>query len=442
MRSSWACSLGLLLLLIACSKPAAVDPPAKSDRPVVLVTLAGLRADAVGPRTPNLRKLRRVADWSGHSIAASGDPSAALASLLRGLSPWQLRDSHIDQPTLVEIFQESGYQARVFAPAYFRQPPLDLGQGVEAWKPPPKSPSRAAAIVATLQDREFLWIHLPHAELTYGNRRRPKSQQSGRLRPGQLLRYADPARRLPPGERRKILASYREGVALVDRYLGQILGELRRNPLWDEMIFVVAATHGTEIGEAKQILSGWNLSRPVIETPLWLKIPGVQFQETSQRVAATRVWPTLVEGFAPTAPHHLPSLSFKSHEPILSELYGINGANLFSLLHQDLQLLWEARFFESAPAYYKARRAVRTRVQGEMRLGAAQRLLKRLDKAFGDALPLAGDTDPSIRLVRWLPDSTVEPIEDPALLQEGGTRLRRQWMRFTDREQKPAAQAP
>src|SRR6188474_3266752 len=87
----FAAALGVALVaLTACRRAPSGAGPA-----IVVITLEGLRPDALGafggpPRlAPALDRFAAEADWAGVAVAAAGSPGPALVSLLTGLPPHQ-----------------------------------------------------------------------------------------------------------------------------------------------------------------------------------------------------------------------------------------------------------------------------------------------------------------------------------------------------------------
>src|SRR5207244_1181149 len=114
----------------------------------------------------------------------------------------------------------------------------------------------------------------------------------------------------------------------------------------------------------------------------------------------------------------------------LSELYQVDGANLFSLVEGDDQLLWETRFAPREPAYYQALEAG----------GAQDPLFERLAKAFLAVPPLSGRPElgpPKWTLMRWDAQGS-HAVDGPARTREMAQRLAAAWRRFVPDELAPA----
>jgi arylsulfatase A-like enzyme len=298
--------------------------------------------------TPNLDALIRGSDWAGRAIAPSSEGVPSMASLFTGLRPWQHQALHSRQAnlspallTLPEALQAAGYQTAGFSgqPSYSGTFGYDQGfdrlGDLERW-------GEAAGRLKGMRGRQFVWIHIAEPAAPYT--RRPKlgdRVKTGgldlplRVLPNQLEPYFDPAVPLPPGERQLFWAMYQLNVAFADDRLGRCLEALRQSGQWDHALVVVTSTHGEEFGERHQILNGGNLGRQLLEVPLAVKLPAGSRLKIAvprdQRVAAARIWATLVEaGGGEAGPAVAPSL-FRNFGhtpvPVLSELYFTNGTN-------------------------------------------------------------------------------------------------------------------
>ncbi len=444
----------LAFLFGACR--AGVEDAASS--PVVLITLAGVRADVVGAAsrepswTPRWNEFTASADRSATAVAASSDPVASLASLLYGAKVWQhqllsgglrSRSPQRRLKTLAELLKEAGYRTRAHAPGWLVEHGLEAG--FDRHLEPPSDRRAAARVFAGLEKRDFVWVHLSDAEIVHGRRKPPRRRSADNVRSRvhlrKLLAFSSPEVDLPESERQLYWRVYGEGLKRVDRKLGWILAGLRKSPLWEKALVVVTATHGLELGEHGQILSGMNLGRESIEVPMAVKLPaGSVVEPFSGRLEQTRLFATVLEAAGQrVAPVHPPSLIRVSAEPILSELYGGNGTNVFSLLSGDVQLLWTARFATAEPDYHLARWVLAGGALREMTPGAARRLTARLEEAFDETPPLGGEPGsvPELRLERWS-DHGVEALSDPVLARRLAGQLRDRFLRFADRERTPA----
>jgi hypothetical protein len=467
VRNALRRSPGLILLLLVLASCRGASPP--QDGPIVLITFDSLRADVVGGLggdrglTPNLDALLRQADWAGRAIAPSSWGVPAMASLFTGLRPWQhqvLQEGDSLSPalyTLPKALQAARYETDGFTgePTYSRDGGYD--RGFDRLEPLDKGVNAAARLERIGGGRRFVWVHIPEPEAPYFRRPRFDDRvDTGRLDlpdrilPNQLALYFDPAVPLPPAKRRLFWAMYRYNVAWADDRLGRLIRALRSSGEWDRTLLVVTSTHGEEFGEKGQILNGGNLGRQLLEVPFAVKLPrGFRLriaEPRERRIAAARLWATLVEAAGGEVPPAVaPSLFHAAPGGVLSELYLTNGANLVSLVDGDDQLTWEARFANPEPDYYLARLAMMSR--GNARIARAEldeppeKILDRLRAAFAAALPLHGTGAPRLTLERWDADGGTQALADPRRTAAMAAELERTWNAFIPAERPPKEEA-
>jgi arylsulfatase A-like enzyme len=415
-----------LILLLPLLLPSCRAVPAPGGRqeavPIVLITFDALRADAVnGELTPNLDALLRQADWGGRAIAPSGLSASAMASLFTGLRPWQHRVLQAKDRlspalfTLPEALQAVGYETTGFTdePMFSKDGGYDqgfdrlegLGKGIDA-----------AGRLETLGSgdrKRFVWIHLPEPAAPYIHHPRFDHRIGAagldlpdRIQPKELALYADPAHPLLPARRRLFQMMYRSNVAWADDRLGRLLQALRASGEWDRTLLLVTSTHGEDLGETGQILTHGSLGRPLLEVPFAVKLPrGCRLhvvEPKERRVAAARLWATLVEAAGgETPPAVAPSLFRRAPQTVLSELYLTDAANRFSLVDGDDQLLWESRL----------------------------------------APPLAGRESRRLTFERWEPGGGSRPVEDGRRTAELARLLAQTWSAFVPAERPPGEEA-
>ncbi|MEA2600381.1 MAG: hypothetical protein QOF89_1373 [Acidobacteriota bacterium] len=480
LRGSSAISILLLLpSLLPALLPASCrggGPVAERPEkpPIVLITFDSLRADVVGALggepglTPNLDALIRGSDWAGRAIAPSSEGAPSMASLFTGLRPWQHQVLHGRQATLSpalltlpEALQAAGYHTAGFSgdPSYSKA--FGYDQGFDLLEDLDKG---TADRLKRLRGRQFVWIHIPEPAAPYTRRPNFEGRVKNaaglglplRVLPNELEPYFDPAVPLPPGERQRFWAMYRLNVAFADDRLGRCLEALRQSGQWDRTLVVVTATHGEEFGERHQILNGGNLGRQLLEVPLAVKLPAGSRLKIAvprdRRVAAARIWATLVEAAGGEAgPAVAPSFFHPAAtSPVLSELYFTNGTNQFSLVDGDDQLLWESRFAPPQPEYYRARLALMARGNAEVARAELseppEAIFDRLLAAFRSTPPLTGKGEPALTLERWgvmTPGGAAgsAPVSDPRRTAELARLLARTWNQFLPGETAPGREA-
>ncbi|HXO21058.1 MAG TPA: sulfatase-like hydrolase/transferase, partial [Thermoanaerobaculia bacterium] len=440
--------------------------------PIVLITLSSLRADVVGGLggepglTPFLDELIRGADWAGRAVAPSSWTVPAMASIWTGLRPWQHQtlgaagdDSRAtlgaDLLTLPEALRAAGYRTHGFHSGDWLSGRFGYGRGFDDFADLGDGDEALDRLEQLPDGREFVWIHLPQPGVPYVRRvwLAPKSSDIPELLPhsietDDLEPYFDPAVKLPEAKRELFWAMYRLNAAWADQRLGLLLQALRKSGRWDRTLIVVAADHGEDFGAPGQVFAGGNLGRQLLEVPLVVKLPAGWKRPLGvargERAGTQRLWSTLVEAVGGTPPPVAAPSLFRRlpQEPVLSELYDIGGANQFSLVQGDFQLLWESRFAPPPPSYFGAR--FRS-LCGPLDLArdpeaAVAAVLRRSASAFDAALPLSGDGRPRIALERW--ESTgSRPVSDPPRAAAMARLLAADWNRFVPAERSPAEEA-
>jgi arylsulfatase A-like enzyme len=468
LAAAAACA-GAASALLACGQRAA---PTAAPGPVVLITLDSLRADVIGGLggepglAPNLESLAREADWAGTAVAASSWGVPAMASLFTGLQPWQhqaILDTQArlspDLLTLPRAMKALGYQTAGFTSGSWYTPENGYARGFDSFEDLGKGWQASEQLSALVDGRQFVWLHIPEPQAPYvrrawllprlgGGEAKPGAASPAYLprsiEPLQLEAHYDPAAPLPAADRPLFWALYRLNVAWADERLGRLLEALRASGQWRHTLLVVTANQGEAFGEHGQLGHGGNLGREALEVPLIVKLPAGSPRlavPRGGRVAATRLWATLVEGAGGSAPPALaPSLFRRAGSEILSELYGGNGTNQFSLLAGDLQLLWEARFAPPEPAYYRARFQLLSAAP-ESAPGEPPRLpFPRLAEAFAGTPPLAGDGRPRLWLERWEARGS-RPVPDGGRTAALARRLSALWNLHAGEACTPAAEA-
>ena len=109
----------------------------------------------------------------------------------------------------------------------------------------------------------------------------------------------------------------------------------------------------------------------------------------------------------------------------------------------DLQLLWESRFGDPEPDYFRARYAGIGGQPVPPLAVPAQTIFDRLDKEFSTVLPLTGRRGdlPKLTLLRWTPNG-VQPLDDPTEANKMARQLKNTWMAANGAEVPPGKKGP
>jgi hypothetical protein len=457
-----AAGLAAAGLFTACG-PAQTAP---RGGPVVLITLEALRADVVsglgGERglTPNLAALIRQADWAGRAIAASSWGVPAMASLFTGLAPWQHHavldgdDARLAQDlvTLPVAFKALGYRTSGFSSSHWYSARFGYDRGFDNFDEVGRNRDAAEHLASLEEGKELVWAHMPEPQAPYVRRdwllpRLGAGGDASLNLPAiidalELQRYSDPAVPLTPAVRQRLWSMYRLNVAWADEKVGRLLDALRASGQWDRALVVVTSAFGEEIGEHGAVGHGGDLERESIEVPLIVKLPSWCRRRLApprgERVALARLWATLVEAAGGKPPPAMaPSLFGGAPEGVLSELYFGNGANQFSLVDGDAQLLWEAPFAPAEPRYFRASLEAFTGAAAAGRRNSFDAIVTRLWDGFTSTAPLGGIAPPRLTLMRWGPRGGSQRVDEPRRTAALARRLADRWRDFLPEELAP-----
>ncbi len=448
--------------------PTAAPPTAAAHRgPIVLITIDALRADVVGalggpPKlTPHLDRLASEAAWAGRAVSPSSWTVPSMGSLFTGLQPWSTQSWSGDRAvlraplvTLPEALKARGYHTSAYRSNHWLQQEYGYNQGFDDFRYLREGKRAETELAGLKGGQDFVWIHIlpPHAPYV---RRDPLLDHLAEVPPGlpdkvrplDLEPYFDPSVPLPEDRRKVFKAMYELNAAWADAMLGRMLDALRKSGQWDRTLLVVTSDHGEEFKESGQIAHGGNLGRQLIEVPLMIKLPAGFERRLAMDLhpgtIGTRA--TLIEAAGGISEKGMaPGFFRKAERGVLSELYLGNGANRFSYVEGDLQVLWESTFAPPEPEYYRARYEGLGGTLDAPLKEPAKIIFKRLEDAFADSFPLAGRKGeaPKLSLWRWTAHraetaETAAPVNDPAKTQEMARKLRAAWLAANGREKAP-----
>ncbi|MHC4845128.1 MAG: sulfatase-like hydrolase/transferase [Planctomycetota bacterium] len=238
---------------------------------VLLVTVAGLRADRLNPGAlPRIAPLLETGALFTRAITPLPASRPALASLLTGrspaehglLSPGQTLAGHAR--TLAEEYAARGYRT---AAVLTLEPTAGLERGFQSLRTRPGAGAEQVVDAAFVRLAEadprplFLWLHL-----------------------------SDPMD-APAGDRR----AYDEAVSVVDRSLARVLRSLRRNDL-----VVLTAPHGRALpGDTAPGLFPAELLEPTLAVPLLLAGSGLHAGREPGLIGLADVAGLLLRGALP-----------------------------------------------------------------------------------------------------------------------------------------------
>jgi Sulfatase len=430
--------------------------------PVVVITLEALRADVISGLggepglTPHLAAFIRQADWAGRAIAPSSWGVPAMASLFTGLAPWQHHavldgdDARLAREliTLPQAFKALGYRTAGFSSGRSYTAAFGYDRGFDSFDEAGRNRDAAERLASLDEGRQLVWVQMPEPQAPYVRRdwllpRLPAlAALPASIDPVELQAASDPAAPLGPALRRRFGAMYRLNVAWADEKVGRLLDAVRASGQWEQALVVVTSAFGEELGEHGAAGHGGDLERQSIEVPLVVKLPSWCRRPLAasprERVALARLWATLVEAAGGEAPPAMaPSLYRRAPAGALSELYFGNGANLFSLVDGDDQLLWESRFAPAEPRYFRAGLEALTGASPANPRYGFEAIVGRLWDRFAATPPLGGQGPPRLTLVRWEPQGGSRRVVDPARATALARRLAARWGDFMAEELTP-----
>jgi len=282
-----------LLFLVSLTPVAGCGPrvlrsPEFPGAPVILISVDTLRADHLPAygylevETPNIDVLQRDSILFENAYSHCPLTLPSHLSMLTGLLPAEhgvrtnlgYRFDGAAHPTLARILRAQGYATGAAVSAYVLRgatginESLDffddsVGGGVE-WtqdlsllqRPGGETARRALAWAERVKTRPFfLFLHIYEPHLPY-----------------------EP----PEPFRSRYGATYDGEVAASDAVVGEFLGQLKRDGIYDRAMILLVSDHGEGLGDHGEQEHGILLYREVLHVPLLLKLPG-------SRDAGTRV---------------------------------------------------------------------------------------------------------------------------------------------------------
>ncbi|MET0591077.1 MAG: sulfatase [Polyangiaceae bacterium] len=280
-------------------------PPANLN--LLLITVDSLRADMPWagydrPIAPNLTEFEKRAVSYTQFYSLSSYTSMSLGGLLGGRYPGEMkRDGSFfgryrDNKMFPERLQAAGVKTMAaHAHGYFRKGAAGFDKGFDIyelvpnlkWNPTTdenitgpaheKIAERMLGDSANTSGRWFAWFHFldPHDQY---------------MRHPDIKLFGKKARDLYDGE-----------VTFTDRYIGQLLEFISKQPYADRTAVIVSADHGEAFGEHGCFRHAFELWQPLIRVPLMMMVPGATARRIDLNRSAIDLAPTILElmGIAP-----------------------------------------------------------------------------------------------------------------------------------------------
>src|SRR6266542_3383878 len=329
------------LTLVAGCGPRVPRSPEFPGAPVILISIDTLRADHLPAygyakvETPNLDALQRDSILFENAYSQCPLTLPSHASMLTGLLPAQhgVRSNlgyHFDgdaHPTLARILRTHGYATGGAVSAYVLRGATGIGDSLDffedsvggdvEWtrdlsllqRPGGETARRAIAWAESVKARPFfLFLHIYEPHLPYEP---PEPYKS---------RYG---------------STYDGEVAASDGVVGEFLGQLKRDGIYDRAIILLVSDHGEGLGDHGEQEHGVLLYREVLHVPLIVKLPHQRL--TGRRVCAPAqlvdILPTIVGAKVPA---NLPGTSLID----VAEGRGGSRAIYSETLYPRLHLGW------------------------------------------------------------------------------------------------------
>lgn len=339
--------IGLLGLVGACGQ-GQKTVQAAGRKHVLLVTVEGLRGDAVGAfecwfnasagtdndpahtaldgpaRTPNLDRLAEDSFTYGYALATSSWCAPSTASIMASEYPSYLgfnsleRSLDGDHTTLAEVLRSAGWRTRAFVQHPFLRTRYNLDQGFEDYMVAEGESSRERAGTTVGQAVEaigdlgetstLLWVQLgglgPPFDL--GENQQPLTR-------AEWLRYRD---QWQPEDLAILRERYNAGVQRVDQQLGLLLDALVDSGQAQDTVIVCVASNGCELLEKGHIGDGTSLADSLVRVPLMISVAGVRPGVIEDPVSLIDLAPSLLRLVGLRAPRTWRGVSVLPREPV------------------------------------------------------------------------------------------------------------------------------
>ena len=281
------------LVLVALALPLGCGPrvppsPEFPGAPVILISIDTLRADHLPAygyakvETPNIDALQRDSIQFENAYSHCPLTLPSHLSMLTGLLPAEhgvrtnlgYRFDGVAHPTLGRILRAHGYATGAAVSSYVLRRATGIGDSLDFFD------DSVGGEGEWTRDRSLL--QRPGGETA---RRALAWAESVKARPFFLfLHIYEPHLPHEPPEpfRTRYGATYDGEIAASDAVIGEFLGQLKRDGIYDRAIVILVSDHGEGLGDHGEQEHGILLYREVLHVPLLLKLPGA-------RDAGTRV---------------------------------------------------------------------------------------------------------------------------------------------------------
>lgn len=360
-RAGALAALSVWALAGACADAGPAGP--RPARAVILVTLDTLRADHLGcygydrPTSPNLDALAEGATLFTRAVSSGAWTAPSHASLFTGLDPYEHGTVSIlvDRPllrnvfplhprhvTLAEALRANGFATAAFvANGGFLSTWLKLDQGFDTYRvkrEPAAKKNRAISrwLAAHRQRPFFLFVNFMDTHRPYNTKPRPgfldpPAPTYKELAISFFHRVMAGEGPIPEDVRKLVIDQYDTAIAHVDEAVGELVAELRRLGLYDDVLLVVTSDHGEFFGEHGLAEHSKDVYQPVLRVPLLVKYAGqTRGERRDEIVSSVHVAHLVATGLASPVRERLLERFPRApgDDPVLAENYYARTADL------------------------------------------------------------------------------------------------------------------
>lgn len=282
----------VLTLAFGCQGPC--RSPASPH--IVLITIDTLRADHLGmygyerKTAPALASLAREGVLFENAVSQAPWTLPSLASIHTSLYPSQhgaigpLSPFDAQYPTVGEVLHDRGYRtlAVINHPLVGRRYGFARGidvfdETLRSWQAKTSQELTEVALRRFAEDpnrKTFLWVHYfdPHFPYLHHSEFSFDEGYSGRFRekiPMKVInKHSELDPPLQPSELDHVINLYDEEIAFTDRWIGDLVREIREAAAGRPVVFVVASDHGDYFLERGRFGHDLDVYRELIHVPL------------------------------------------------------------------------------------------------------------------------------------------------------------------------------
>ena len=248
---------------------------AAAQTPVILISIDTLRADHVGPKTPNINSLAEHGTVFTQADSQIPFTFPSHASMLTSVYPFenQVEENAVPLPsggavTLASVLKSHGYKTAAFIGTVFMEKEMGLDQGFDFYD----SPFHYDAF-SPMSGTMFLGAT-------------PGSPNAGRERRDGALVIRSARQWLAENKAAPFFAfvhlfdmhkPYTDGydgrLAYVDRLIGVFKQSLEQMGLWDKALVILVSDHGESLGDHGESSHGYFIYESTLHVPLIVHWP-------------------------------------------------------------------------------------------------------------------------------------------------------------------------